>query len=408
MRKRYSVVATPFVVAALGLSLAACSSNKSSGSSTTSGSSNLAPYNVALVGALTGTAVSTAPGLYGAEAAFDVINAAGGVNGHKINVTVTDDQSSPTVGATVGRNVVAGAPVAIVDSTLENSDGLVRFPIYQSASIPVMAINSTQQFYPWLYSAGPTNTQLGVALTNAAAKAVGGSLTGKKVALIQAAAASAEAAGTVITNEVKKDGGTVVSTQNNPVGAVSFSGAPQIISSGADVVISADTPTSTILEAKALDGAGYKGPIVVSYAASDDQSLQTMGTAGPAKVSGIRLYADGGPGTGLYKAVQKYKLPSLTTSSVYGGEGWAIGHMLAMALAKCAYPCSGPKLEQKLDSLGTFSIPGGASNNLQYGDLTVSKTVHNILTHVQLYGWDTASNSVTKVYSPVSVGPPGF
>jgi ABC-type branched-subunit amino acid transport system substrate-binding protein len=390
---RKFVVAVPVLALVLGLAAFSDSSGAASRKS-----ASRAPYKLAIVSSLTGSADSNAPSVYGAEAAIDVINSQGGVHGHRIDVTVQDDQSSTTVSPTIGRAVVGANPVAVFDGSIATPAGLSRLPIYESAQIPVFSVTTPGQDFPWLYEGPPTNDQIGVALANAAAATLHNSLKGKKVAIVVAAAPSAEAIGNTIAKQVQKEGGTVTTTIDNPIGAVSFQGAPQIISSGANVAVLADVGSSTILESKALTGAGFTGTIVASYAASDDATLKALGSP---KAGAIRLLAYGTRGTGLYSAVRKYKLPATTTSNVYASMNWAMIYMLKDALEKCGFPCAPAKLENKLDALGSFTVPG---NILQFGKYAVSRTDHNLTTHVQLYRWDSASNKAIKLGKPVSVG----
>ncbi len=75
--------------------------------------------NVGIVCGCTGPLASstvTAPAAYKAWA--DAANAAGGINGHKINVIVKDDESNPGIGLTAAKSlVVDDHVVALVDAT---------------------------------------------------------------------------------------------------------------------------------------------------------------------------------------------------------------------------------------------------------------------------------------------------
>ena len=99
--RRYRALAIGLLTLPL-VALTACgngggsSSNASGGGA--SGSSSAAAaggsYNVALISDLSGPFSSvSAPGAAGVEVAVDNINANGGINGKKLNLSVTDSQS---------------------------------------------------------------------------------------------------------------------------------------------------------------------------------------------------------------------------------------------------------------------------------------------------------------------------
>ncbi|WP_160574007.1 ABC transporter substrate-binding protein [Actinomadura physcomitrii] len=93
----------PFRLAAIGASallLAGCGSAGNTGGSNSSGSGD--PIRIAIVYGVTGAFAGFAKDfLTGVNAAKDSINAAGGVNGRKIEVDVLDDKSNPTTGVSV-------------------------------------------------------------------------------------------------------------------------------------------------------------------------------------------------------------------------------------------------------------------------------------------------------------------
>jgi branched-chain amino acid transport system substrate-binding protein len=116
------LVATSLVVAACGSSSSSSSnsSSVSSGSSstgsTTSSSASqasLGPIKVGNISDVTGP-VPLPYGAQGANAFFDKINAAGGINGRKINLIVEDDQLDPVKSAQAARTLNSDGVVALV------------------------------------------------------------------------------------------------------------------------------------------------------------------------------------------------------------------------------------------------------------------------------------------------------
>src|ERR1700732_2810886 len=65
-------------------------------------------YSIGVTGALTGPPASTnAPPIEGLRLYVDRLNAAGGVNGKKIQLTVLDDQAEPSKAAANAKRLVA-------------------------------------------------------------------------------------------------------------------------------------------------------------------------------------------------------------------------------------------------------------------------------------------------------------
>lgn len=102
-----------------GMLAAACGSSQGSGStSTTSGKSSGSPITIGFITSETGLAASSFVGSqWGAQARIDAQNAAGGVNGHKLELAVEDDQSSPSDNQTAAQLLVQKGAFGIVEDT---------------------------------------------------------------------------------------------------------------------------------------------------------------------------------------------------------------------------------------------------------------------------------------------------
>ena len=110
---------------AMAVTLAACSSSSSTTTTTTSGTTgggsakgNGAPLKIALVASLTGEdAALNADSPKGFTARVDAQNAAGGINGHKIDPIIIDDQTSPTQVVVAVQQAISDGVVGIVSNT---------------------------------------------------------------------------------------------------------------------------------------------------------------------------------------------------------------------------------------------------------------------------------------------------
>jgi branched-chain amino acid transport system substrate-binding protein len=402
-RKRHLRYLTAAITGAAGLALlaTACSSSGGTSSSQASSSGGAAPYKVVIVASITGTADSNGiSGADGFQAAFDTINAQGGIDGHKIDFSVLDDQSSATQAPAMARQAVAENPAAIMDATVSTYISY-RMPIYESAKIPVFS-NEAISFglWPWLYSDATTTSQASTNLASMAQLVLGGSLKGRKVAFVGASTPANTAYAPIIKSLVEKAGGTLVTTQYQTIGAPTFSsGAANVVASGANVVVISDTPPDNIVEVKALQSEGFKGAIATNWGGANDTTLKTI--ASP-QFYGQYLVPDVTPGSAMYTAASKYNLLAGTTTGEFG-KAWALAYMLADGLKKCDNSCSPANLEAAVNSLGSFSVPGD-----QFGDYHVSGNIHNVLQYFQMYRWNSSTSSASPYGKPVSAGSPDY
>src|SRR5450759_1007360 len=105
----------PFTIVAIlavGLAASGCSSFSSS---PTPSSSTPAPGRIAIEGPMTGPQSATGADMYrGAQLAADQINAAGGVDGVKLQLVRADDAALPGTGVTVAKHMVQQGVFGVV------------------------------------------------------------------------------------------------------------------------------------------------------------------------------------------------------------------------------------------------------------------------------------------------------
>ena len=97
------------------------------------------PIKLAVVGPMTGDAAQQ--GLYamtGAEIALEEINAAGGIDGHPVELVKMDDKGDPTEAALVAQRIVDDESIFAVVGHMWSSPTLAAMPIYNEAGIPVL------------------------------------------------------------------------------------------------------------------------------------------------------------------------------------------------------------------------------------------------------------------------------
>jgi ABC-type branched-subunit amino acid transport system substrate-binding protein len=331
------------------------------------------------------------------QAVFDTLNAAGGINGHKIDFTVLNDQSSPTVGATVALQAVGMNPTAIMSST--NSTPFAgELPTLTQAGGVVLSNVTVNSFYPWFYS-DSVNTKQNINTAIVMAQQIlGNSLTGKKIAFAGAISPGVVAVADNLKPALQAAGAILTAVELMAVGAPSYSsGATNIVITNPDLVVVYDTPADALIETLALRTAGYKGIIASNYGAASDVTIQTLADPlwyGEYPAKPVL------PGTAMYIAAQKYGLMNTTTTTQFAA-GWGLAQMLVSALKKCGFPCSNAKLMTSLDSLGSYTAPGDS----QFGPYLINKTTHAVLRYVKFYVWSESKRSVVPYGKVFDVGP---
>lgn len=191
-RSRYHI-GSVVAVAAVALAAAACSapgasssSSQPSAGSTGSGTGAAAsgPIKIAVVDAQSGSESDLGQFEYrGVKLAVDQANAAGGINGRKIQLTLYDDQGDPTVGTELARKIAADGDIAMF-GTAESAVTLAMAPILKSEQIPNITSGQSTKLIdlhsPFLFLNGPTGLTYDSTLANYLVKTKGY----KKIAMI--------------------------------------------------------------------------------------------------------------------------------------------------------------------------------------------------------------------------------
>lgn len=135
------------ITAVLGLTafLAACSS---SGSSKGAGTSGASAIKVMVIGSFTAGSAAAAPFVFtsppaGVKAAAKAMNAAGGMNGHQVDVITCDDQGNPNLAATCARQAKSDGVIAVVGS-FDPVGTAQTLPLLQAEGIPYLGDTAVQ------------------------------------------------------------------------------------------------------------------------------------------------------------------------------------------------------------------------------------------------------------------------
>src|SRR5712671_3087021 len=125
------------------------------------------PIRIGYLPALTGPSSSTGIGINrGTLLAVDEINAAGGINGRKIELIVRDTQSDPTKAVNAVAELTQRQKVAMIFGPLNSGEALAATPLIARDKVPMLHPCWVDELidvakYPMAFRQAPTNTQVG-------------------------------------------------------------------------------------------------------------------------------------------------------------------------------------------------------------------------------------------------------
>ncbi len=128
----------PSALIACGLLASACGSTSSSGSTGTTASS-AAPIRVGVITALSGPFAALGSEGNGVQAYFQSVNAHGGINGHKVQVFVGNDQFNPALTPGVAAQLVGQDRVQMMCGIAGSADAAAIKPFLAANNVPDVA-----------------------------------------------------------------------------------------------------------------------------------------------------------------------------------------------------------------------------------------------------------------------------
>jgi branched-chain amino acid transport system substrate-binding protein len=368
---------------ALGVVASACSSSsnnagsKSGGSSTTSSGP---PIKIGILLALSGpTSPGDAAAVQAATARVDAVNAAGGINGRKVQLVSADSQGTSQGSLTAAQSLVSQGVVAVIgmvppfEGPAEQYISGHGIPMVEAANDT--ALDSDSNLFSvvgWSGGSLPSSTSVGTFLKQQGVKSVAGVAWGSiapSVSILDGLLAGTNAVG------IK----TAIQDLTPAPTTVDFtSDALKIKNSGAQAVLPEMAGTQALALAQALQ---QQDASATSLFGSSILEKSTLAAPGASSLSGYIQYwfappELGTPGTqAMNSTLQKYE------PGVFGGylEEWAYvsADLLITGLQKVSGSVSASSLKSALSSISSynadglipttlnFTAPKSATNNLQ-------------------------------------------
>lgn len=391
---RFAQLGAGIVIVTLVAS-ACSSSSKSSSTGGSGGTGSASQITLAALADLTGANASIGlPVQGGAQTAIKEINDAGGVNGAKLTLKSFDAQSSVSASGSVVRDAEASKPAAIIGEVV-SSELAPAASVISAGGVPWVSANTP--------SAVTDNDEFWFTTTTGAAASgqtalggmkalLGGSLSGKTIALQALSSPAADAIVDSVKTALTGAGATIGSITRDPLSINSWSSqAAKVVASHADAIVTTDNEPVTAIVAKALGVAGFKGPILSLSGASSDSLLSAVNLPNFYAMRETVAPTADSPMAKAASAVGQ----SANVNNPYFLKSYADVYVVAAVLKKCGNDCSLADFTSTLKGLGDITIPNGA----MAGSLNFASSQCG-LTASRVWGWDAGSKaSVTK--SPV-------
>jgi branched-chain amino acid transport system substrate-binding protein len=305
------------------------------------------------VAALTGyLAAYDANFLNGLKLAVDVIDKAGGADGHTLNLHVLDGASNATTGATATNQLLNQYSVAVMLNGASSATTVAVLPLVTDAKVPVITLSQLPPEHKWGFlstTAFSRVTQLELQFTTKYLKA-------KKIGILYNQTPAAQTATKTLTDLAPQWGLQVVTTQGVEVTATDFT--PQLAAmkdAQPDAILDFMTGPAHILEAKAAATVGLKAALVMGL--DDTPTFQQASEAYPnAFLSAIpvQVYpdiADAGMKAAVGAFIDAYKKAALDPAGVQAAaSGWDAAYMFAAAM-KQSGATTGDALRNAIETL---------------------------------------------------------
>jgi branched-chain amino acid transport system substrate-binding protein len=354
------------LAALICLAGAACSAPGSSSSSAAGGGSTPSgPIKIAVVDAQSGSASDLGQFEYrGVKLAVGQANAAGGVDGRKITLSLLDDQGDPTVGTELARKIASQGDVAML-GTAESAVTLAMAPILQSEQIPnitsgqstkLLALNS-----PYLFLNGPT----GLTYDSTLAKYLVQTKGYKKIAMLtnndsygagehEAFASSLKTLGvTPVADKVVPQGQTNMTPALNAIRGAN----PQVLFIGAEEAQSG----LTVKQARAL---GLNAVIAEGAPAGTPLYLSTADVSNANGTIVSSPYLGNDANAAAQKFAAAYTAAYGSAPELHGAKAYDGAEVMITALKAC-HACTGLALANAIRAVHYDGLLGSFSYNKQ-------------------------------------------
>jgi branched-chain amino acid transport system substrate-binding protein len=273
---------------------------------------------IGILGSLTGPlAVFGTGNLAGATIAFEEANAAGGINGRKIEWVSVDDESSPPKGIAAYKKLVDQDAVFAVYGPAASAVGQALVPTFKLSKTPTfISVFSTPAVteppIPVVFRTGPMNDrQQGTAIANY----VIDHLKAKKIALIRQSDEYGKRGGESVSGRLSERKINLVSDEVFNIADTDFTAQlSRIIQTAPDVLIVYGYPNPSAIITRQAKQLGLKATVMGANSAGSRKYPEIVGeaAAGTQNIVTLKVLPEGNdPAAVKFRAAFEHRFPDL-------------------------------------------------------------------------------------------------
>ena len=355
------------------------------------------PYKIGFMGPLSGSLGFLSRGdLAGLQTYFDTVNAAGGINGRRVEIISRDDTAKVEVAIThfrqFGREqvlVVAGNPISSIGEALARDAADLKLPLMGYGPTTDRLLDQPN---PWVFSTGVrARAYISAVAGYVKSKSKAGQLP--RVAVLAVDTAAAKQVRDIVEEEAKSRAPTwqVVGNEFIPLTATDANAQMASIAKGQpDYVILWNTNPQIPMIINAARASGIDGAKTQIIGAFITNSEDIIRSVGPANYGydQINLWPTHPNEPAVKKLVDAAKRHgrSEALTDPHFTQGWIMGMLIREAIAKCKAPCTSASFRDALETVNIGNADGLAGPNVGF-----SRDNHEAYTHHRTVRYDAAS-----------------
>ncbi|TAK80164.1 MAG: ABC transporter substrate-binding protein [Betaproteobacteria bacterium] len=349
-------------------------------------------YVLGLTGDLTGRdAANSGAVADGIRIYFERVNRTGGINGHKVEVLVRDNQSEPSRAATDAQTFVNNEDLLLMITASLSSTYAPTISESKRKGVPVLFAGGVcpREVFPpkpdpLLFCtsgyAAETDVKFAVDYIQSVQK-------NATLGLISMAIPISRGSIDQAAEYAKSKGMKVIGHESAPPPTANYTPyATKLKEGGADWVLSWAPWVTQVKTFEALRQLGWKGNFISYGHNVAEEELKRIKDPGFLVFTTNGMFSDGQP---VHKDVLATAEGKTKFPITYLNEGWVAAMTLEAALKKAGWPVNRAKLASAMDGL-SVDLRG-----LRGGPITWTKTNHyREQLYYRVYGWDAAGNRI--------------
>lgn len=335
------------------------------------------------------------------------LNAAGGVNGRRIELTVADDASDLAKGKANAQRFADGGSLAIFGFILSSVSAAVA-PQATKDKIPIVALGGLKDLLvppnPYYFSYELQAAKLSDRiLSYIARRAKADGIAKPRIAVMVVDVPSNREVAARAAAEIEKRGWVLAETQYFAVSPTNVTAqAAAIKASNPDYVLMSHNDAGALVGVRGLRSQGVTAPIINQWAGSADATLKRLGDGYIAFRTFASPTDDSIPAMAAVRADgEKHGFAAQMTNS-YFTQGYVAGMILEKALGICGAGCAnGEDFAKAMAKVGEIDTKGLS------GPARISDASHEFVDTVRFYTWDAGADKAKAVTDWIGPEPSG-